>query len=171
MSAAPPVLVRETGSAEETLRLGESLGRSLVGGVVVGLVGPLGAGKTQFVKGVAVGNGGADARQVTSPTYTLIHEYSGRLALYHVDAYRLKGPTELVALGFDELIAPDSAVIVEWADRVELALPEDRLWVELSPLGETRRRLVFRAIGGAARKCLDALAAGATETLKDDDAG
>ena len=128
-----------------TFALGEALGRSLLGGVVIGLAGPLGVGKTHLVKGIAVGNGLEDVRQVTSPTFTLIHEYAGRLLLYHLDAYRLRGAQDLLILGFDELIRPDTAVVVEWADRVRTAMPEDALNVELTPTGQTNRTIVFHA--------------------------
>ncbi len=144
----------KTQSAQETLELGEALGRSLVGGLVVGLVGPLGAGKTQLVKGIALGNGVEDVRQVTSPTFTLVHEYPGRLALHHIDAYRLSGPQELAALGFDELIQPDAAVVVEWADRVQSLIPPDALCVTISPTGEQHRSLAFEPGGALAVECL-----------------
>ena len=147
----------KTASVEATRALGETLGRSLIGGITIGLVGPLGAGKTQLVKGVAAGNGAVDPRKVTSPTFTLIHEYTGRLTLYHVDAYRLRGPLELLALGFDELVRSDSAVMVEWADRVRDALPHEALWIEMTPLGETSRGLSFSASGDLAARCLEAL--------------
>ena len=78
-----------TTSPDETQALGQALGRVMAGGITIGLAGPLGAGKTQLVKGIAVGNALKDARQVTSPTFTLVHEYPGRLTLYHLDAYRL----------------------------------------------------------------------------------
>jgi tRNA threonylcarbamoyladenosine biosynthesis protein TsaE len=114
----------------------------------------LGAGKTHLVKGLAAGNGATDPRKVTSPTFTLIHEYSGRLRLHHIDAYRLRGPSELIALGFDELIGPESVVAVEWADRVRSAMPADTLWIEISAFSETGRRFTFRAAGPTAGQCL-----------------
>jgi len=149
----------ETQSPEATITLGEALGRSLIGGVTIGLVGPLGAGKTQFVKGIAAGNSIDDPRQVTSPTFTLVHEYTGRLCLYHMDAYRVSGATEFLALGFDECVRIDSVVVVEWADRVRAALPDEALWVDLSVLGELSRALTFRAVGETAVRCLGALRA------------
>jgi tRNA threonylcarbamoyladenosine biosynthesis protein TsaE len=120
------------------------------------MVGPLGAGKTHLVKGIAAGNGTVDPRKITSPTFTLIHEYPGRLRLYHVDAYRLRGPSELIALGFDELVASDSVVAVEWADRVRAAMPTDTLWIEIIPIEETTRNLRLHASGPLAKLCLDA---------------
>jgi len=152
-----PTLQLQTVSAQQTLEVGTGLGKSLVGGLVIALVGALGAGKTQFVKGMAIGNGACDARCVTSPTFTLINEYAGRLTLFHLDAYRLSGPVELFSLGFDELMAPDSAVVVEWADRVAGAIPAERLQVHIEAVGASVRGLSFWAYGSAAESCLGAL--------------
>lgn len=147
----------QTESPEQTLELGKRLGQSLVGGLVVALVGDLGSGKTQLTKGVALGNGATDPRQVTSPTFTLINEYAGRFTLFHIDAYRLRGPAELFALGFDELMAADSVVAVEWADRVGEAIPEDHLRIQIESRAENVRRLTFSAYGSAAVACLELL--------------
>lgn len=143
-------------SADETSNLGRALGASLVDGIVIALVGPLGAGKTQFVKGVAVGNGLGDPADATSPTFTLVNEYPGSLRLYHLDTYRLQGPDDFVALGVDEMISSGSAVVVEWADRVRAVLPDDLLWVEITPLTETCRRLDVHATGDTALGVLNA---------------
>jgi tRNA threonylcarbamoyladenosine biosynthesis protein TsaE len=148
---------RETRSPEETHALGEALGAVLVGGLTIGLVGQLGAGKTVLVKGIAAGNALVDTRAVTSPTFTLVHEYPGRLTLFHLDAYRLKGSDDLLALGVEEFARADSAVVVEWADRVAEAMPADTLWIELVVTGGTDRRFSFQANGDLARRCLDAL--------------
>ena len=147
----------ETTSADGTFALGETLGRSLVGGLTIGLVGPLGAGKTHLVKGIAAGNMVDDVRKVTSPTFTLVHEYPGRLALYHVDLYRLRGSQELIRLGFDEWLRPDAVVVVEWADRAGSAMPEEALWIELTPTGSTSRTVSLSATGEVAIRCLDSL--------------
>ena len=149
-------------SVDETISLGESLGRSFVGGLQIGLVGPLGAGKTHLVKGMAAGNttGDPGARaSVTSPTFTLLHEYAGRLRLYHADLYRLTDPGELIALGYDEWCTGDSVVVIEWADRFRSTLGDDVLWVELRRTGEASRSVIFEAQGEPARDCLDRLRA------------
>ena len=149
-------------SVDETISLGESLGRSFVGGLQIGLIGPLGAGKTHLVKGMAAGNARGDRGApgpVTSPTFTLLHEYAGRLRLYHADLYRLTDPGELIALGYDEWCTGDSVVIIEWADRFRSTLGDDVLWVELRPTGEARRSVIFEAQGEPARDCLDRLRA------------
>ena len=155
MTAAPYEAIWSTRSAAATFTLGEALGRSLIGGLTIGLVGPLGAGKTQLVKGIAAGNALDDIDKVTSPTFTLVHEYPGRLCLHHVDAYRLRGAAELLALGVDELIRPDSVAAVEWADRVRSALPDDVLWIDLLPADETSRTLTFTASGTLADRFLE----------------
>jgi len=144
----------DTSSADETIALGEVLGRSLSGGLMVALIGPLGAGKTQLVKGIAAGNAAGDSGNVTSPTFTLVHEYPGRLYLYHVDAYRLRTAQEFTALGFDEWLHTHAAVVIEWADRIRPALPPDGLWVELETTGQTTRRLMFSAVGEPATATL-----------------
>lgn len=159
MTSHAPTVQFRTNSPDATLELGQRLGRSLVGGLVVALVGDLGAGKTQLVKGVAVGNGAKDKREVTSPTFTLINEYAGRLTLFHIDAYRLHGAVELLALGFDELIATDTAVAVEWADRVADAITDEHLRVQIASEGANLRQITFTAHGPAALACLQSLAA------------
>ncbi len=157
MNATGPRESWETTSPEATLALGAALGRCLVGGLTIGLVGPLGAGKTQLVKGIASGNAVDDVRKVTSPTFTLVHEYPGRLRLYHADVYRLRGAQDLIALGFEELIRPDTVVVVEWADRVRSVIPDTALWIELTMTGDVGRRVVFSAVDDAAARCLDNL--------------
>ncbi len=145
-SAAPIII--ETTSPEETAELGRKLGERLRPGDVLALIGPLGAGKTQFTKGLALGVGAENT--VTSPTFKLVNEYDGRIPLYHIDAYRLRGAGDLVSLGCDEFFDGDGAAVVEWADRVAAALPDDCLGVRIEITGETRRRLSFAAGGSRA---------------------
>lgn len=125
--------------------------------MAIALVGPLGAGKTHLVKGIAFGNADDQPREVTSPTFTLMQEYEGRLTLFHLDAYRLNGPKELAGLGFDELLREDACVVVEWANRVRDLMPSDSLWIEIVPRGETRRRFVAQAGGNRSRVFLDTI--------------
>jgi tRNA threonylcarbamoyladenosine biosynthesis protein TsaE len=117
----------------DTLRWGEVLGSQLRAGDVVALVGDLGAGKTTLTQGIALGLGIRDA--VTSPTYTLVQEYKGRTQLFHIDPYRLNGPEDLSDIGFDEYLERGGVMVVEWADRVEDLLPEERLTILLEPEG------------------------------------
>jgi tRNA threonylcarbamoyladenosine biosynthesis protein TsaE len=135
----------ETNSPDETVRLGAAFGASLKGGECIALVGPLGAGKTHMVKGIAAGNSPDSGSNVTSPTFTLIHEYLGRLRIFHIDAYRLKTPRELAVLGFDEMLAAGGAVIVEWADKVAELIPPDALWIEIVSASATKRIFACRS--------------------------
>ena len=140
-------IITETNRAEETVTLGRRLGGCLRAGDVIALVGPLGAGKTCLVKGAVSGLGLQDTRRVVSPTYLMVKEYEARLHVYLVDAYRLSGPTDLLDLGFDEMCGAGGAVLVEWADRVSAAIPEDHLRITLEPAGETQRRIFLEAFG------------------------
>lgn len=148
------MLFVETFSPAETFQLGERIGRALSGGSVIALVGPLGAGKTQLVKGLAAGVGEGDSRKVTSPTFTLVQEYCGRLTLYHIDAYRLKSAAELTALGFEEMIRGDSVLVVEWADRVQSLIPAGALTIRIEPTGDTSRKF---HLSGPSRNLFDVL--------------
>jgi tRNA threonylcarbamoyladenosine biosynthesis protein TsaE len=129
-----------------TDRFGRRLATFLFPGAVVALIGPLGAGKTRLVRAVAEGLG-ADGRSIASPTFTLIHEYGGRLPVYHFDAYRLAGAAEFAKLGADECLEGDGVCLVEWADRVSAALPVERLTATMAVTGETSRRVLLEAVG------------------------
>ncbi len=124
-----------------TETLGRRLGALLFPGAVVGLVGPLGAGKTQLVRAIALGLAIPDGRVVSSPTFVLIQEYTGgRLPIYHFDAYRLQSADEFHDLGADEYFAGQGVCLVEWADRVEACLPAEMLWIKIDVTGATARR-------------------------------
>jgi tRNA threonylcarbamoyladenosine biosynthesis protein TsaE len=125
-----------THSAGQTERLGEIVGRFARGGQLIALAGELGAGKTCFVRGVARGMGLDDA-QVSSPTFVICHEHATNnpagLRLVHVDAYRLGGADELESIGWDEMLrSPRTVLAVEWPQRIESALPVERISVELA---------------------------------------
>lgn len=139
---------------EETLALGASLGRVWRGSLTLGLVGALGAGKTHLVKGMADGNSVAKECVVTSPTFTLVHEYTGRLTLFHLDAYRLSGPAELLALGFDDFADETSVVVVEWADKVRAVMPKAMVWIDIVASAENARSFHVTATGSGAVRCL-----------------
>ena len=134
-----------TESAEDTIRLGEKFGRQLNGGEVVCLIGPLGSGKTHFIKGVARGAASEQGSEhVNSPTFVLVNEYKGRVDIYHIDAYRIESEGEFDMLGFDDFCYPDSAVFIEWADKVEGVWEDmDVIRVEFVYEGHARRRIVF----------------------------
>ncbi len=146
-----------TRSPEETHSFGRRLGEVLEPGLCVGLTGPVGAGKTRLVKGIAAGASVPRSVMVNSPTFVIVNEYPGRLILYHVDAYRLHGVAELAAVGFGEMIRSDGAVIVEWADRVAAAMPDDHLAVRMDHVDETTRRITLHASGEMSRRALSVL--------------
>lgn len=108
---------------EETRALGRALAAEIPGGTILSLEGPLGAGKTCFVQGIAEGLG-LDPSEVSSPTFTLVHEYSGgRLPLVHFDLYRLESDSELIGLGYDEYLKESGICAIEWGDKFPEALP------------------------------------------------
>jgi tRNA threonylcarbamoyladenosine biosynthesis protein TsaE len=143
----PESLTLDLSDLAATETLGRRLGGLLFPGAVVGLVGPLGAGKTHLTRAVSEGLGIADSRVVSSPTFVLIQEYRARLPIYHFDAYRLRGEEEFFDLGAHEYLESDGVCLVEWADRVEGALPHEHLRVELSVTGETNRRATLTGLG------------------------
>jgi tRNA threonylcarbamoyladenosine biosynthesis protein TsaE len=131
-------------SPQRTEKIGWQLGKGLTGGEVIALFGQLGAGKTVFAKGLARGLGVAE--QVTSPTFTLLKEYQGRLPLYHIDAYRLSSAEEAELCGLAEYFWQGGVVVVEWPQNIWELIPETALEVTISQLPEARK-LSFR--GGA----------------------
>lgn len=129
----------------ETFELGRTLAARLRAGDVLALAGDLGAGKTHFVKGLAQGLG--ITSEVTSPTFTLIHEYrGGRLPLYHIDCYRLESAGELLGIGIDEYLRPDGVTAIEWADKFDELLPPDAKWVIFRALEDDRREIEFQEV-------------------------
>jgi len=139
-----PVLSRGTlrsDGPDRTRTIGRSLGRGAGPGTVLALVGELGAGKTQLAKGVADGLGVRGV--VNSPTFVLMNEHAGRLRLFHIDAYRLGDPEEALTAGFLDDRQADGVVVIEWADRLDGLLPEDRLEITLrTPPDEPDARLL-----------------------------
>ena len=129
-------------SPEETIEVGLKIGSQLKGGEVVGVCGALGSGKTHLIKGIAAGAGAGDSRQVNSPTFVIVNEYSGRVDIYHIDAYRLNSIAEFEMLGFDDYCRPQSVVLIEWADKVESALEHiNYIRIELFHEGPTKRKM------------------------------
>jgi tRNA threonylcarbamoyladenosine biosynthesis protein TsaE len=151
------------GSPEETRALGRKLGSLLRAGDFVALTGELGAGKTLLVRGAAEGAGATGT--TSSPTFALVNLYrGGAVALQHLDLYRLTGPAELFALGFDDLLAEPAATLCEWAERAGPALPADRLEIHLDWTGPQERRATITAHGARGRELRDSLQAGVAET-------
>lgn len=114
-----------------TEAFGQAIGNELQGGEIIALTGELGAGKTLFVRGIAAGVG-IPPDQVTSPTFTLIHEYQGRLRLVHADLYRVENEAELDFIGLEEYYDASTIVVAEWADRMGNTLPIDHLDIHLA---------------------------------------
>ena len=135
-----------TRSEAETIALGERLAAELPTIGVVLLIGKLGAGKTTLAKGIASGRGAAAADEVSSPTFTLIHEY-GEGRVYHVDLYRLDEPRELESLGLDELFDRDALVLIEWGERFPRQMPEARIEIRLTAVGGDEREIQVERVG------------------------
>jgi tRNA threonylcarbamoyladenosine biosynthesis protein TsaE len=108
----------------------------------VALRGGLGAGKTYFTKGIAAGLGITDT--VTSPTYTIINEYEGKLPLYHIDAYRLQGDADFAALGAEEFLYGDGVTVIEWSERIPVSIPADAVFVTIETLENGDRKISGR---------------------------
>lgn len=126
-------------SEDDTDRLGVKLAEVLPAGTVIALLGTLGAGKTRLVQAVAKALGVTD-QDVTSPTFVLINEYTtGRLPIYHIDAYRLRDEDEFLELGPEEYFDAEGLTFVEWADRVQRCLPREYLQIEVEVAGDTAR--------------------------------
>ena len=132
----------QTSSEEQTIALGRELGAAFEPGVVL-LIGNLGAGKTTLAKGIVQGANGTPVEEVSSPTFTLIHQYGedGARRVYHIDLYRLDEPREVENLGLDELFAGDSLVLLEWAERFPALLPAKRTEIRLKTLADDTREI------------------------------
>jgi tRNA threonylcarbamoyladenosine biosynthesis protein TsaE len=131
-----------THSAEETIVFGRSLASELSPPLIVLLRGDLGAGKTTLVKGIAEGFGAARAEDVTSPTFTLVHEYCGPgVTLYHIDLYRIDTQRDLETLGLDDLLTPNSILLIEWGEKFARLRRDQNVEITLERVGETERRI------------------------------
>lgn len=131
-----------TQSVDETFQIGEKIGALLCPGDIICLIGDLGTGKTHLTKGIASGLDIDD--YITSPTFTIVNEYQGRLKLYHFDVYRVNDPDEIYAIGFDEYIFSNGVSVIEWADYIEELIPKDRISIEIKKiptLGDNYREI------------------------------
>jgi tRNA threonylcarbamoyladenosine biosynthesis protein TsaE len=135
-----------TKSAEETIALGRELAPLLVPPKIVMLRGDLGAGKTTLVKGIAEGFQAASEEDVTSPTFTLVHEYRGPSAtLYHIDLYRVDTPRELETLGLDDLMGDNSILLIEWGDKFARFERERDVEIALEWISDLKRAITVRS--------------------------
>lgn len=145
------LMAERVGTPEEMIALGRQLGERVDGPRCISLNGPLGAGKTQLVKGIALGLGSADA--VSSPTFTLVHEYQGgRLPLVHFDFYRLESEADLESIGWDDYLADSAVLVIEWGDRFAHRLPEETLRIEIAIDGDARVLRVREFVSRNVRK-------------------
>jgi tRNA threonylcarbamoyladenosine biosynthesis protein TsaE len=134
-------LIHHSNSVHQTEKIAAELAQRLHGGECVALYGDLGAGKTQFVRGLVQGLG-ANPHAVSSPTFVLLNVYdTGRLKVFHLDAYRVAGADDFEAIGFHELLEQGGVVVVEWADRVQRLLPAGRVNVRIATTGPSSRRI------------------------------
>ena len=131
-------------AVEETYKIGELLGALVNSGDIICLIGDLGTGKTHLAKGIARGLGIDE--HITSPTFTIVNEYNGRLKLNHFDVYRVSDPDEIEAIGFDEYIFSDGVSIIEWANYIKELIPQGNLTItieKLPELSDNHRKISF----------------------------
>jgi tRNA threonylcarbamoyl adenosine modification protein YjeE len=133
--------IRESHSVAETEAIAAEIAGTLTGGECIALSGDLGAGKTQFVRGLVRGLGG-NPRSVSSPTFVLLNVYAtGRLTVFHLDAYRVHGAEDFESIGFTELLEQGGVVVIEWPSRVGDLLPHERIEIAIEPTGQTSRHI------------------------------
>lgn len=134
-------------SPSETIRIGKAIGGRLQPGDVVALIGELGAGKTQFIKGLSQGAGVERSAYVSSPSFTLIREYKGKMPFYHIDLYRLEEEKDAEELGLDEFFHGEGITAIEWADRISSLLPGEFLRIQIHDAGKQTRSIELVAKG------------------------
>lgn len=134
-------------SPANTQSLGRRIGATLSTGMVLTLTGDLGSGKTAFVQGLARGLDVPDEYYVTSPTYTIINEYPGRLPLFHIDLYRMSGVESLDDIGLYDIFHPEHVIAIEWPALIASELPEDHLALKFEIIDDEKRNISIRAYG------------------------
>jgi tRNA threonylcarbamoyladenosine biosynthesis protein TsaE len=139
------VLAVTSHSEAETLALAKRLAMSFVSGDLLVLSGPLGSGKTVFVRGLVQGRGLVEA-MVSSPSFGMINEYPGEVPLYHFDLYRIKNPAELYEIGWDDYLLRDGIVVVEWGEKAAALLPNRYYRIDLSILSESEREIQIELV-------------------------
>jgi tRNA threonylcarbamoyladenosine biosynthesis protein TsaE len=144
---SPIELTVTTHSPEETFALGKALGKTVSSGTVVAMTGSLGSGKTLFVQGVARGLEVPDSYYITSPSYTLVNEYTGRHTLYHADLYRLTGPDDIESTGLYDMLHGDGVVMIEWAERMAGEDLAGHVAVNFDIMEESVRKIRLRGYG------------------------
>jgi tRNA threonylcarbamoyladenosine biosynthesis protein TsaE len=134
-------VVIQTKSASETIRVGKGIGSRLRSGDVVALVGELWAGKTQLIKGLAAGVGMRNSTYISSPSFTLINEYPGKIPFYHIDLFRLEREKEAEELGLEDYFQGGGVTAIEWADRIPSLLPKEMLFIHIAYAGKNTRSI------------------------------
>jgi tRNA threonylcarbamoyladenosine biosynthesis protein TsaE len=145
-SSAPVLREVVTRSAEETVEFGRQLARQIEPPCLILLEGELGSGKTTLVKGMVAGLGAAREEEVTSPSFTLVHEYGHACKVYHVDLYRIEGARDFASLGLDELFEENATVIVEWGERISDNAPELQWRIRLEYVTSDKRRITVESL-------------------------
>ncbi|HYA13085.1 MAG TPA: tRNA (adenosine(37)-N6)-threonylcarbamoyltransferase complex ATPase subunit type 1 TsaE [Syntrophales bacterium] len=145
---------------EETFLIGKIIGENLTVTDVVALIGELGTGKTCLTQGIARGIGIPERFQITSPSFTLINEYQGRVMLYHFDLYRLAGSRDIEVMEYEEYFFGEGVSVIEWADKIKDILPEQTLFISFKYLDENKREIVIFGDKQKVMKISDALKSG-----------
>lgn len=147
MGYSDKALTFTTNAPEETTALGERFARQLQGGEVIAFTGGMGAGKTAFTRGMAVGLGAGDV--ASSPTFAIVNEYQGRITLEHFDMYRIESWEDLISTGFFDYLDSGRVLAIEWSENIENALPENTIYIDIRPgETETQRRIRIRGWEG-----------------------
>jgi len=142
---------------EDTIEIGAVIGRALQKGQVIALIGDLGSGKTCITQGIARGLDVPDSYYVTSPTFTLINEYPGRITLYHLDVYRLSGSQDLGDMGYEEYFYGDGVIVIEWAEKILDVLPMGSIIIYMTYIDEYRREIIISGAANSVTKIVKEL--------------
>lgn len=137
-----------THSPEETIEFAKEIGSKLKGGDVIAYIGGLGAGKTTFTRGLAIGMGLED--DVTSPTFAIVNEYRGKINLYHFDMYRIMNTESLETTGFFDYLSDDNVLAIEWSENIKDALDENTIYITINKIDDNTREII---IDGGERFC------------------
>lgn len=137
-----------THSPEETIEFAKEIGSKLKGGDVIAYLGGLGAGKTTFTRGLAIGMGLED--DVTSPTFAIVNEYRGKINLYHFDMYRIMNTESLETTGFFDYLSDDNVLAIEWSENIKDALDENTIYITINKIDDNTREII---IDGGERFC------------------
>ena len=146
-----------TYTSDETRKFGKTIGLKIDHPLVIGLCGDLGSGKTAFVQGLAEGLDVPIGYYITSPTFTLVNEYPGRLPLFHIDLYRLEGMSDLEDIGLDEILYDQAVIAIEWADRMWAGLPDDHVNIKFEIIEDHTREISLIGSGHQAANLIKAL--------------